>query len=349
MNFLRFASIWLPGLLLSTPVLHAQTPSGNFELQFASPFNTITISRKDNLVEMRARLDARSREYLESAVYLDQPLRLAVPYTRTLFAGLFFQPEPKRVLMVGLGGGGFHRLFVYAHPQAVLHTVEIDPKVLELAEEYMGFRRFERMPVTIQDGRVFIKHNTESWDWIILDAFRGGFVPPHLKSKEFYEECAERLSDRGVLITNLHDGTKLFAADLKTLRAVFPQVVLFSTGGRGNVIACAVKYAEPDITNPANWTEVQQLNPRLSGWLDMGFIRDERTSWPNALVETAEVITDDFNRSEMLNQIKVNNETKTPGARAQTGLPRFVVPTVGGVVLLVVGLFVWRGVRKRKK
>lgn len=294
-------------LLLAAPALPGQA-AGDFTEQFDSLYNTITIARKGSVVEMRAQLNKQAREYVESAVDVDDPLRLVVPYTRTLFAGLFFEPDPKRVLIVGLGGGGFHRLFIYAHPQAVLHTVELDPKVKELAQRYMGFRELERMPVTIQDGRMFVKRNQERWDWVILDAFRGGFVPPHLKTQEFYRECAARLSDRGVFITNLHDGTKLFSADLKTLASVFPQVVLFGTGGRGNVIACAVKYKEPDITNSANWTSVETLNPRFADRLNLAFIRDERMVWPTAQVEKAKTLTDDFSPVEFLNVVEENNK-----------------------------------------
>jgi spermidine synthase len=205
------------------------------------------------------------------------------------------------------------------------------------------------MPVTIEDGRVFIKHDTGTWDWIMLDAFRGGFVPPHLKTQEFYQECAARLDEQGVLVSNLHDGTKLFAADLKTLKSVFPQVILFNTGGRGNVIACAVKYSAPDITDPANWTKVDDLKPRFKGWLPIDLIRDERMPWPTAQVAEAKVLTDDFNPTEMLNAIAANNETQDPGATRAATLPGFVWPTAGGLALLVVAVLLWRGVRAKKR
>lgn len=304
MKIFRFAFIALP---FFAPALFGQA-AGDFTEQFDSLYNTITIARKGTVVEMRAKLNEQAREYIESAVDVDDPLRLVVPYTRSLFAGLFFEPNPKRALIVGLGGGGFHRLFIYAHPQAVLHTVELDPKVKELAQRFMGFRELERMPVTIQDGRMFVKRNQEQWDWIILDAFRGGFVPPHLKTQEFYRECAARLAEHGVFITNLHDGTKLFSADLKTLASVFPQIVLFGTGGRGNVIACAVKYKEPDITNSANWAPVDSLNPRFADRLNMTYIRDERMVWPTAQVEKAKLLTDDFSPVEFLNVVEENNK-----------------------------------------
>jgi spermidine synthase len=249
--------------------------------------------------------------------------------------------------MIGLGGGGFHRLFVFAHPDALLHTVELDEKVQELAERYMGFRPFARMTVTIQDGREYVKHTAESWDWIVLDAFRGGYVPPHLKTQEFYRECAARLGERGVLVSNLHEGTKLFAADLKTLASVFPQVVLFNTGGRGNVIACAVKYREPDITNPANWASVESLNPRFADRLNMAFLRDERLAWPTVQVESAQLLTDDFNPAEMLNVIEANNQGSGEAPPKSGDATHWWFVGGGALVLLVGAALVWRVVRRR--
>jgi hypothetical protein len=72
----------LPALALiacaAAPALRAQA-TADFVQQFDSKHNTITIARKGAIVEMRAKLNERSREYIESAVNLDEPLRLVVP------------------------------------------------------------------------------------------------------------------------------------------------------------------------------------------------------------------------------------------------------------------------------
>ena len=94
--------------------------------RFDTLYNSLTIERIGTVVEMRAR--AHGGEALESAVDLAEPLKLVVPYTRTLFAGLFFQPKPSRVLMIGLGGAGFHRLFNATHPETLLQTVELEDR-----------------------------------------------------------------------------------------------------------------------------------------------------------------------------------------------------------------------------
>lgn len=298
---------WLGlGFALLTVALPA-AGTGDYVETFDTIYNNLTVERTGTLVELRAR--ARQREALESAVDLSDPLRLVVAYTRTLYAGLFFQPNPERVLMIGLGGAGFHRLFTAVYPNALLQTVELDPKVLEICETRMGFKPNQKTPVALMDGRLFVKRDRRQWDWLILDAFRGGFVPPHLKTEEFYRECAARLSERGVFISNLHSNTELFYSDIKTIRAVFPQVVLFQTSGAGNVIAVAVKYREPVVTNPANWTPVERLrHPLFEGRLDLAAIRDELTTVRESRVRAARVLSDDFAPVEFLDALKTNNE-----------------------------------------
>jgi spermidine synthase len=296
----------LPLACLLFPAALAAAESADYVESFDTTYNSLTVQKTGSVVELRAR--SRRGEALESAVDLSDPLRLVVDYTRTLYAGLFFQPKPARVLMIGLGGAGFHRLFTAAYPTALLQTVELDPKVLELCETRLGFKPTPQTPVTLMDGRVFVKRDRGKWDWIILDAFRGGYVPPHLKTEEFYRECAARLNDGGVFISNLHMGTELFYSDIKTIQAVFPQVVLFQTAGRGNVIACAVKYREPVVTDPDKWPDVAKLTmPAFAGRLDLEKVRGERMAAPSAEVRAARVLTDDFSPVEFLDAVKTNN------------------------------------------
>ena len=287
-------------------LLSVSASAEDFVEHFDTTYNSLTVEKRGNIVELRAR--ARGSEALESAVDLSDPLKLVVHYTRSLYGALFIQPKPQRVMMIGLGGAGFHRLFAAAYPDALLHTVELDPKVLELCETRMQFKPTANTPVTIMDGRMFVKRNKEKWDWLILDAFRGGFVPPHLKTEEFYRECAARLSDRGVFVSNLHATSQLYFSDLRTIQKVFPQVVLFETLGRGNVIICAVNYTTPLITDPSKWPTAEAVTaPVFKDRLDMDVIRREHTLFPVDRMRTAKILTDDFAPVEFLDTLRANN------------------------------------------
>ena len=54
------------------------------------------------------------------------------------------------------------------------------------AKTYFGLRETERMRYRAGDGRVFLNRNSDLYDLILLDAYRGGYVPFHLLTREFY-------------------------------------------------------------------------------------------------------------------------------------------------------------------
>jgi spermidine synthase len=289
-----------------TPALKP-APEGDYTESFDTIYNSLTVVREGTVVELRAR--SRRGEFYESVVDVADPLKLMLQYSRTVYAAAFFQPEPKRALIIGLGGAGVHRLFAHAYPDAVLQTVELDPKVYELTQSHIAFKPTAKTPVAIMDGRMFVKRDTAKYDWILLDAFRGGYVPAHLKTEEFLRECAARLTEKGVFINNLHEGTELYYADIKTMQKVFPQVVLLNPTGSGNVMAFGVTYKTPDITDPAKWPDPAVVGKRFEGRVDLAAVKKELITPPKQ-VASAKVITDDFNPAETLNVIRTNNEAK---------------------------------------
>ena len=297
-----------PGDPAATPTPGKPAPVGDYVESYDTLYNSLTIQRQGTRVELRAR--SRRGEFYESVVDVADPLNLILQYSRTVYAAAFFQPEPKRALIIGLGGAGIHRVFTMAYPDTLLQTVELDPKIFELCQSRLDFKPTAKTPVALMDGRMFVKRDTTKWDWILLDAFRGGYVPAHLKTEEFYRECAARLSDKGVFISNLHEGTELYYADIKTIQQVFPQVVLFNPSGSGNVMAFAVNYQTPVITDPAKWPDAAALGKRFAGHLDLTAILKEHIPIPAEQVAAAEVITDDFNPAELLNVVKTNDEAK---------------------------------------
>src|SRR5213078_22970 len=63
-------------------------------------------------------------EAIQSAMRLGDPFALALDYTRCMMAFLLFHPEPRSVLMIGLGGGSLPKFF-HRHLRATrLRVVE---------------------------------------------------------------------------------------------------------------------------------------------------------------------------------------------------------------------------------
>ena len=96
--------------------------------------------------------------------------------------------------MLGLGGGSISTYLGRFLPETAITTVEIDPGVITAAKTYFGLRETERMRYRAGDGRVFLNRSKESYDLILLDAYRGGYVPFHLLTREFYTLVKQRLA-----------------------------------------------------------------------------------------------------------------------------------------------------------
>ncbi len=184
----------------------------------------------------------RGEDHSESAVDLDAPLRPQMRYTELMFSGLLFCPEPTDVLIVGLGGGTLSRMLAHYYPKANVVTVELDPKVYELAKAHFGFAETERGKVVVRDGRVYVKRALRKparrFDLILLDAYRGGFIPFHLTTKECFEECKRLLKPAGLVVSNMRTDFETYGYQRRTMAKVFETCVAFGTNG--NTVVCGL-------------------------------------------------------------------------------------------------------------
>ncbi len=172
------------------------------------------------------RFGAQDQRFIQSQVDLGAPRRHVNEYTAMAFAGLLYNPEPERVLVLGLGGGVIPRDLRHYYPEARIDVAEIDPAVPPIARRYFGFRTDERLQVHVMDGRVFAKRQlardpAPKYDLVVLDAYRGDYVPFHLMTREFLQELRGVLAADGVVVSNVITTNRLFDAELKTFLAVF--------------------------------------------------------------------------------------------------------------------------------
>jgi len=140
----------------------------------------------------------------QSVVKPGDPDHLELPYARSMMAGLAVCPQPRRVLIIGLGGGTIPS-FLHKHfPQATIHVVDIDPEVVRVAERFFGFRQDDRLRAFVADGRRFIEQVREPYDVIFLDAYSADSVPYHLTTREFLLAVRRAVdARRGVVVGNI--------------------------------------------------------------------------------------------------------------------------------------------------
>ena len=161
----------------------------------------------------------------QSCIDLRRPDQFALNYTRMMLAGtLFASPDPKRVLIMGLGGGSIPTALKTLLPNAQVDVVEIDPAVTRVARKFFNFVETPKLSVTELDGRVFVKRalrTGQKYDVVLLDAFDHEYIPEHLLTKEFLTEVKGILGPRGVIVANTFSLSKLYDHESTTYASVF--------------------------------------------------------------------------------------------------------------------------------
>lgn len=265
-----------------------------------SLYSQIVVETNGNVAEMQFQVGRRATR--QTAVDLTDPLRLVIPYTRFMLVPAMVDAQPGQILLIGLGGGALNRFLRQAYPEATLTTVELDPAVRDAAVDHMGYSPDEKDRVVIEDGRAYLRKSPQKWNWILVDAYKGGMVPAHLKTREFYQLLKDHLEPGGAVALNLHAGNRLFSSDLATLLAVFADVWIFGVQGTGNVVALAFDRAAHD---PADVEAETAAAPSAQAVLVTEHLRNAlKALRPVKEGGSGQVLTDDFVPVEYLESLK---------------------------------------------
>ena len=120
---------------------------------------------------------------------------------------LFAHGAAKRVLIIGGGAGGLLREVVKHKEVEKITLVETDRKVIDAAKEHLpkisdGAFDDERVEIAIEDGARYVsRFKRKTFDVIIVDSADPNGPAEALFTKEFYENCKERLGKGGILVT----------------------------------------------------------------------------------------------------------------------------------------------------
>lgn len=152
------------------------------------------------------------------------PDRMVMNYPRMMLGALFLNPDPRTVLIIGLGGGTLPRALEQLLPEVRIDVVEIDPAVVRVAGQYFDFKADARVRVIEADGRVYVKRalrEDKRYDLVMLDAFDHEYIPEHLLTQEFLREVKTLLTPGGVLAANTFSSSRLYDHESTTYASVF--------------------------------------------------------------------------------------------------------------------------------
>jgi spermidine synthase len=295
---LKKISLFLLFFILTGSLAHAKVIH-----QERSLYRNILVEDKDDLRCLK--FNVKSNKTQQSCFLKSKPQQLVFNYTKLLMASLLFNSQPERILIIGLGGGTMSNTLAQLYPQSQIDNIEIDPAVIKVARNYFGFFENDKVTTYNQDGRIFIKRallKKQTYDWIILDAFNGDYIPEHLMTKEFLEEAKALLSDNGMLSSNTFSLSELYSHESATFKAVFGDFYQVANKTNSNRIILVSKagFSKGSISE----SNISKLAPKLSLYgvdiesLYLNMVNTKnKQNWPH----NTRVLTDQFSPANLLN------------------------------------------------
>ena len=157
---------------------------------------------------------------------------------------------PKRVLVIGVGGGLTPRAYHTLFPRAVVTGVEIQPEVARLAQKFFLYKPDGKHQVlVIEDGQKYVEnHKGEGFDVIIIDAFNAQVendnVPKFVSTDAFLSKVSAALSPEGVMLVNCFSDTEMLKSHV--LKDNFARAWKMRSIEMGNIVVAATN-------NAAHW------------------------------------------------------------------------------------------------
>jgi spermidine synthase len=158
---------------------------------------------------------------IQAEMLLSRPHALALAYTRAMMCFALFVPDPRHIVMVGLGGGSLLK-FCYRHfPRARITVLELRADVIALRDEFQVPPDDARLRVLHADAVSYLATTPDTADVLIVDGFDQHGLPPGLANPVFYHDCRRVLVDGGVLVANVFTYDPRYRGVLEDLARAF--------------------------------------------------------------------------------------------------------------------------------
>lgn len=235
----------------------------------------------------------------QSAIELAAPERLVFDYTRMMMSALFLVPEPKDVLIIGLGGGSLPTAIRSVVPGAHIDVVEIDPAVVRAARKYFHFKPAADLAVFEEDGRVYVRRMLRAqrqYDLVMLDAYDHEYIPEHLLTQEFLREVRGLLRPGGFVAANTFSSSRLYDSESTTYRSVFGE--FYNLKGANRIILAS------NAALPSRTTIEHNSRPFAPAFAAMGIstgVELQRFSTRIDWDTKARILTDQYSPANLLN------------------------------------------------
>ncbi len=205
----------------------------------------------------------------QSRIRLSTPHVLQHEYTQAMTLPLMFC-QPKRVCILGLGGGTLLSALYKAIPSVQITAVELRQEVMDAAQMYFKIPQGKRIKLEVANALDYVEQGLEKKvDLLMTDLYNTQGMDRGVLQEVFIQNCAKNIKENGWLSLNCWSDDKTNHELISTLKKYFSDVRALDTGtGNWVIIAGKTKnhHNAKELKNLANKIGLE-LDIPLNKWL----------------------------------------------------------------------------------
>lgn len=182
-------------------------------------------------------------------------MRMAVPdqieleYVQQMMMWMLFNEHPAHVVQLGLGAAALTKFCHARFPDAKVTAIDLNPNVITMCREQFKLPEDdERLQVIEMDALDYVLSSARhgSIDVLQVDLYDAEAQGPVLDTPEFYQACANCLTENGMMTVNLFSNEENRRKNIAAMELAFDAVVWLPEVHDANVVAIAFKRS-PEI------------------------------------------------------------------------------------------------------
>lgn len=158
-----------------------------------------------------------------------------LPYINYFLIPYLMNPKIEKILLVGMGTGKLVKDFEHLFENLKqIDVVDIEENIVDIAENYFGFKGFDKFNFYLQDGRIFLRQSKTKYDLIVVDVANNEGIDSRFLEDEYLSEVKRCLKKDGIFVSNLCSSAEFKSSKNKFLpfildkyRKVFKNVQVY--------------------------------------------------------------------------------------------------------------------------
>ncbi|MSO72178.1 MAG: methyltransferase domain-containing protein [Rhodospirillaceae bacterium] len=175
--------------------------AGGIGLVAPKPLSKVTHTSVLGTIRLRYEKDAGTLTYVQRGGNQSAVDRHGISLDTYIHAiyGLVLQTPAKNVLMIGCGGGTLGKMLSAIGKRVTI--VDIDSASFRLAKHHFGLPA--NITCRVGDGLAYMQKTRRRFDTVVIDAFVGETIPPHLAGGAMAAAARRCLRRGGSLFVNV--------------------------------------------------------------------------------------------------------------------------------------------------